>query len=139
MGNFPITGADHDTWKNPATEHDLVALLRRPSSDPVSRFLSKRVIPCLHNALFHRFKAPIAEDPASEICHYPDRKIVRAMDVLSIVIASMLPIASIVILYFVEQAIDRLIIAVAFTGLFALCLAVTTRARRVEVFTATSA
>lgn len=61
------------------------------------------------------------------------------MDILVIVLASLIPIASILILYFVANTLDRLAIAVAFTGMFAFCLAVTTRARRVEVFTATSA
>lgn len=61
------------------------------------------------------------------------------MDILVTVLASLIPIASILILYFVANTLDRLAIAVAFTGMFAFCLAVTTRARRVEVFAATSA
>jgi hypothetical protein len=61
------------------------------------------------------------------------------MNVLSTVLVSMLPIASIVILYFVEKTLDRLVITVAFTGLFALCLALTTRATRVGIFAAPSA
>jgi len=61
------------------------------------------------------------------------------MDILVTVLASLIPIASILILYFVANTLDRLAIAVAFTGMFAFCLAVMTRARRVEVFAATSA
>jgi hypothetical protein len=51
----------------------------------------------------------------------------------------MLPISSIVVLYFVSSTLARLAIVVGFTGLFALCLALTKRARRVEVFATTSA
>lgn len=61
------------------------------------------------------------------------------MGILVTVLASLIPIASILILYFVANVLDRLAIVVAFTGLFAFSLAVTTRARRLEVFAATSA
>ncbi len=78
-------------------------------------------------------------DPESGICRYEERKIERAVDILVTVLASLIPIVSILILYSVGNTLDRLAIAVAFTGLFSFCLAVTTKARRVEVFAATSA
>jgi len=59
--------------------------------------------------------------------------------ILDTVLASLIPIASILILYFVANVLDRLAIAVTFTGLFVFTLAVMTRARRVEVFAAASA
>jgi Family of unknown function (DUF6594) len=82
---------------------------------------------------------PVPHNPESGICRYEERKIERVMDILVTVLASLIPIASIIVLYFVGSTLDRLAITVAFTGLFAFCLAVTTRARRVEVFAATSA
>ncbi len=137
MGNFPILGPDHESWSQSNT-HDLLAIRRRSSSDPFSRWLLNTIIPYLHAKLFKRYKKPLPEDPESEICNYEDSKVASAVNVLSTVVASMLPIASVIILYFVSNTRDRLAIAVAFTGLFAFCLAVTTRARRIEVFAATS-
>jgi hypothetical protein len=104
-------------------------------------------------------KKPIPSDPASEIVHYPEAPLHTFLTVLVTVLASLIPITSIgqrisqrscptasaltcrakVILYFVSNTLNRLAIAVAFTGLFAFCLAVTTQARRVEIFAATSA
>jgi len=139
MGNLPIGGLDQSTWSLPSTSHDLLAISRRTSADPFSRWISNTAIPFLHLKLFRRFKTPIAEDPESEICHYEDDKVINFVQVLSTVIASILPISSIVVLYFVPNTLTRLLIVVGFTGLFALCLALTTRARRVEVFAATSA
>ena len=135
MGNLPISGLDQSTWSS----HDLLAISRRTSTDPFSRWLSNTCIPFLHHLLLSRFKHPIAEDPESEICHYKDEKIATFVSVLSTVAASMLPISSIVILYFVADMLTRLAIVVGFTGVFALCLTLTTRARRVEIFAATSA
>lgn len=137
MGNFPLRGPDQHTW-SAESNHDLLAIQRRSSRDPFSRWISNSLIPCLHKKFLRRFKKPLPEDPESEICLYEEGKVAIVMNVLSIVVASMLPIASILILYFVQNTLDRLAIAVAFTGLFALCLSVTTRARRVEIFAATS-
>lgn len=75
----------------------------------------------------------------SQIYLYQDKRIVKAVNVLSIVFASMLPITSILVLYFVSNTLNRLVIAVVFEGLFAFALAMTTRASRGEIFAATSA
>ncbi|KAB8293947.1 hypothetical protein EYC80_009419 [Monilinia laxa] len=87
--------------------------------------------------------SPNSEDSneydGSQIFLYEDTRIVRAVNVLSIVFASMLPITSILVLYFVSNTINRLVIAVVFEGLFAFALAMTTRASRGEIFAATSA
>jgi hypothetical protein len=137
MGNFPLRGPDQNAWA-PENNYDLLAIQRRSSRDPFSHWISTAFIPYLHRKFLNRFKKPLPEDPESEICLYEDGKVAMVMNILSTVVASMLPIASIVILYFVHNTLDRLVIAVAFTGLFALCLALTTRARRVEIFAATS-
>lgn len=98
-----------------------------------------KLIPYLHRRIFWRFKAPVAYDPESGLATYRNKRIERGVDIFVTVLASMIPIASILVLYFVLNTLYRLGIAVAFTGAFALCLAATTRARRVEVFAATSA
>ena len=70
---------------------------------------------------------------------YPANKISGAVFILSTVIASMLPISSIVILYFVNGQLKKLYIVAAFTGFFAFCLLTTTGAKVSEIFAATSA
>jgi len=137
MGDFPLIGKDKHVWSLEST--DLLAIHRRTSSSPFTRWLSNVLIPFLHRVLLYRYKKPVVHDPESGICKYDEKEIERAMDVLVTVLASLIPIASILILYFVSSTLNRLAITVAFTGNFAFCLAVTSRARRVEVFAATSA
>ncbi|KAG0651501.1 hypothetical protein D0Z07_1897 [Hyphodiscus hymeniophilus] len=153
-GFFPIESPDRHSW---SVDHDddLLAIRRRDSSDPLSRWIFDRFIPWFHNLIGKRFKVrsssptlcchrqadqkPIASDPSSEIAHYAGAPLHSAINIFVTVLASLIPITSILILYFVSNTLDRLAIVVAFTGLFAFCLAATTRARRVEIFGATSA
>ncbi|KIM96142.1 hypothetical protein OIDMADRAFT_183557 [Oidiodendron maius Zn] len=137
MGNFPILGPDHDSWSTPHAD-DLLAIRRRESSDPLSRWVINLFIPWFHNIIGKRFKKPIPEDPPSEITHYAEAPLHSSINIFVTVLASLIPISSIIILYFVSNILDRLAITVGFTGLFAFCLALTTRARRAEIFAATS-
>jgi len=55
MGNFPLLGPDHASW---ASEHsdDLLAIQRRESSDPLSRWIINSIIPWFHERIGRRFK-----------------------------------------------------------------------------------
>lgn len=75
----------------------------------------------------------------SEITQYSDTRLLSIVSVISIVLACLIPISSIIVLYFVSSMLARLAILVAFTACFALCLSLVTQARKVEIFTATSA
>lgn len=55
MGNFPILGPDHDSW-SPENDHDLLAIHRRETSDPFSRWLINSFVPWFHNVIGKRFK-----------------------------------------------------------------------------------
>ena len=59
--------------------------------------------------------------------------------VVSTVLASMLPIASIFVLYFVVDMMLRLVSIAIFTAGFAISLGLLTGARPIEVFSATAA
>jgi len=81
----------------------------------------------------------LPEDPPTEICQYSEKKLLDFLDMIVTVVASLLPISSIVVLYFVSSIVARLGILVAFTAIFSLCLTLVTQAKRVEIFAATSA
>lgn len=138
MGNFPLRGPDQDAWSSENT-YDLVAIHRRESSDPFSRWLTDTFLPFFHNILWKRFRKPLPEDPESGICQYSETHLSNAVNILGTVLASILPIISIVALYFVTDTLVRLGMSVAFTALFSSCLAVMSRAKRVEIFAASSA
>lgn len=161
MGNFPLLGPDSASWSAPYT-HDLLALHRRSSSDPFTHFCLNILFPFLNrHSPFRIFRPSVfppppplppasstgeeeneearEKEPESLISHFPDQTARALVNALGTVLASVLPIASIVVLFFVQTQILRLGLTVLFTVLFAACLAGLTRARRVEIFAATSA
>lgn len=73
------------------------------------------------------------------IAIYSMRKVNRAAKNLSMVIASLLLIVTIVTLYLVKSSNVRLGLICAFTLVFALSIHLLTNARRAELFVATAA
>lgn len=138
MGNFPLRGPDQDAW-SPDKTYDLLAIQRRESSDPFSRWLADNLVPFFHNCFAKRFKQPLPEDPESEVCQYSESHLATAVNIFGTVLSSILPITSIVVLHFVRDASIRLGLSVAFTAMFSCCLALVSRAKRVEIFAASSA
>ena len=70
---------------------------------------------------------------------YKNSKLLRIADVLATIIASALPIASILALNFIDRSIIRLVAIALFTMTFSLILTIVTNARRIEIFAATAA
>jgi hypothetical protein len=55
------------------------------------------------------------------------------------VVSSLLPTLAILVLYFVKPFLIKIVLVVVFTGLFSCLLSIFTKARRIEVFSATAA
>jgi hypothetical protein len=75
----------------------------------------------------------------SNLFRYTDSHILGVINILGTILASMMPLASIIVLYFVQNLGLRLVIVCTFTLLFSLSLALLTKARRIEVFACTAA
>ena len=58
---------------------------------------------------------------------------------LSVIIAALLPTASILVLYFATKLVLRLCIVTAFSVIFSASLALFSKARKIEIFAATAA
>lgn len=78
-------------------------------------------------------------DPKAGIVRYEESTIVMVTNIIGTVLSSLLPILSIIVLYFVKNTLTRLGIVVIFTTLFSATLTIFTSARRVEVFASTAA
>ena len=78
-------------------------------------------------------------DNKSHIHHYSDSRVEVITNLLVTVLSSVAPLVSIVALSFVANARARLGLVCGFTLLFSICIAVATKARRVETFAATAA
>ena len=70
---------------------------------------------------------------------YAHSRLLSIADGISTVIASLFPAVATIALYFIPSQLVRLGITVAFAAGFAIVLSVFTKARRIEVFSATAA
>ena len=70
---------------------------------------------------------------------YKNSKLLRIADIISSIISSALPVASIIALNFIDNMIIRLVAIALFTITFSLILTIVTSAGRIEIFTATAA
>lgn len=71
--------------------------------------------------------------------YYEDASLVAAANIISTVLSSLLPTCSILALYFVQRPLARLAFTMLFTSAFSCTLAAVTKARRVDIFAATTA
>jgi hypothetical protein len=71
--------------------------------------------------------------------YYPDETILRIAILIGTILASFLPIISIIVMYFIEDLGTRLCVSSIFTMIFSCTLRLVTRARIAELFAATSA
>ncbi|KAH9904471.1 hypothetical protein F4778DRAFT_790016 [Xylariomycetidae sp. FL2044] len=138
MGNFPLVGADRHSYSEIHSK-DLVAIKARPVFDPFSHWFTYRLIPKWHKWVGGRLKKSTDLEVGCGVCEYDDLVLAGTSRVIITVVASMLTLASVVLQCLVHDDTLRLAIVVAASALFALALALMTKARMVEIFAATSA
>ncbi|KUJ15788.1 uncharacterized protein LY89DRAFT_719498 [Mollisia scopiformis] len=147
-GGILFSGEDLSPWGKSVydeTHNDdlMIVKSRTGENDTFTRFLAGPVFHLLER-FWRRFKKPETSNteeqvPASNLYHYSDSHIIGTIDVMGTVIASMIPLVSIVILYFIRNLGARLGVVCAFTLLFSTGLALVTKARRIEIFACTAA
>lgn len=55
MGNFPLRGPDRNAWSE-SFESDLVAIRRRETGDPFSKWFINTIVPNFHRLIGHRIQ-----------------------------------------------------------------------------------
>jgi hypothetical protein len=120
-------------------EHDLVSVKETMDAGSLSIWVSEWLVPSFRWVIGKYFKESISWDRVSGVSWYSETRVRVVLDVFGTVISSLFPVVSIVALYFVNRMSARLGIIAAFTAVFSLCLALVTKARRVEIFAATTA
>jgi hypothetical protein len=153
-----LKGRDNSAWENAA---DLVALSEAKYDDLFSRLIRKHLLPLYHRSFGIHLRRRFSKSPSSVstgtielnptgpsvprtpdapqqdvyaqrgFSKYDDARLIAIIEVISTVISSMLPISSIIILYFVTSLPARLGIILGYTALFSIALAIFTKARRV--------
>lgn len=151
-GNCRFLGRDLSGFQQPsvyaAVNQDDLAILSdsHGEDDLFTKFITGPVLTMYHG-LLSRSKTPLPIDPMrppvgdnqSNLHRYSDQHVEAVTNFLGTVFSSIAPLISIVVLSFVSNPKARLGLVCAFTMLFSVCLAVATKARRVEIFAATAA
>ena len=78
-------------------------------------------------------------DAKTGLVDYSEAFLVTLADNISTVVASLLPVVSTIVLYFIGDTIARLGTIVALMAIFAMVLTIFTEAKRIEIFNATAA
>jgi hypothetical protein len=122
---------------------------RYRNKDILSQLFDKHFLPWYDRAIGSRIKDPISiVDPWLEgpqqhhqihLYNYPDGTVALVVNIISTVIAPLLPTVAIFALSFVHAPLVRLGMIMLFTIIFSLTVTLLTRARRVDCFTATAA
>jgi hypothetical protein len=140
MGNFTLIGADRHVWASDDGQNtgspDLIVLRPREQEDHFSEWVAESFLTWFHHLLWHRVKEPC--DPESGLVSYEESHLLRCTSFITTVMASLLPIVSIVVLYYVQSMKVRLGIVAGFTLVVSLCLRCFTTAKRSDIFIATA-
>lgn len=140
MGPLIMTGPDADIWGSVAESKshvsDLVALRARHNEDPFSKWVTGTGMKIFFRCGGHRWRKP---SPVDGRVFYSDSKLLRITYWITSILASLLPVSSIIILYCARSILARLAIIAGFNIIVSLCLLGFTNAKRSEVFAVTAA
>ncbi|KAL9601210.1 MAG: hypothetical protein Q9179_002939 [Wetmoreana sp. 5 TL-2023] len=135
-GDFFLQGREADTWND---ENDILTLSRHEAErDTVTGFFNDLVIPWYHR-LSTRWNKGAETRDANGVWHYHYNSMIAAVNTISTCLSSLLPSTSIFILYFLQSPVARLTAITVFTTIFSSTLFMITKARRIDVFAATTA
>jgi len=138
MGPLALEGEDAYFWGSKAGPHDfkpdIIALKERQKLDTFSRWIAERAMTFI--ACLGKYRKP--DKIHGEVVIY-DSSILRATFWITSIIASMIPIASIVVLLHLHSQAARLGAIAGFNALISLCLNIFTEAKRTDCFAVTAA
>jgi hypothetical protein len=138
MDSGTLTGDDSSVWGHPDSRDihspDLISVCPREDVDTFSRAISKNAI--------HLFKCGLARMKKAD--HhlgnvYYDSTVMKVTKWITSILASLLPIASIMVLTSLHSNTAKLGTVAAFNVLFTVCLTYCTKAKPAEVFAITAA
>ncbi|KAI9662602.1 MAG: hypothetical protein M1821_008769 [Bathelium mastoideum] len=140
MGPFALAGPDCEIWGSvhepKGHEPDIVTLLPRKATDMFTKLLNNKGTPKLFQYGAGRFLKP---SPVHGLVGFEESTLSRVTYLTTTGLASLIPVASIVVLYFISSMKLRLGFIAIFTVLLSMCLAFFTSAKRAEIFALTAA
>jgi hypothetical protein len=140
MGSLGLKNHDALVWGSICDRKshapDLVATRPRHKEDRFSKWATERLTKWLFRCGCARFKKP---SRIHGVAGYKDSTILQITFWVATLVASLIPVTSITILYYVHSMNKRLAVIAAFCVIISMSLSIFTTATRSEVFTATAA
>ncbi|KAL4780596.1 hypothetical protein BJX76DRAFT_364187 [Aspergillus varians] len=142
---FCATAVECHQWFGEQGENakDLVTLYGRYDTvDSLTRWAFRVVVPCFDRLVVY-FRRIVGSKKTEDIetgpVYYDDQKIIRVTRVISTITSAVIPASSMLVLYLVDDMITRLIIIIVYNIGFSIIIGLLAKARRVEVFAASTA
>ncbi|GKT64831.1 hypothetical protein ColTof4_07229 [Colletotrichum tofieldiae] len=127
----PFIGYGSKLLKQREHEQDFIAL--SPSSTD-SDFLTRSL-----QSVVGRYSSGMRHETTTQIKYYSARHVSRLVTIITVLAASLVIEAAVVILYLIKNEALRLVMIAVFTSIFAASLAVMTDGRRTDIILATAA
>jgi len=135
--NFLMSASAEATAWDTKHSCDLVALNKRP--DRFAAWVANALLPFYHRRLGYRLQKRVDDDALGPYYVYDDKKLVFLGNVLCTILSTMIPSSSILVLYYVQSMLSRLLLIIGFSSLFSLIMGFVAQGRRYEIFAATIA
>ncbi|RBR14436.1 uncharacterized protein FIESC28_07672 [Fusarium coffeatum] len=131
-------GTELYTWK--PTDVTKYVSLRQPAedSDPFTEFIMGVMARIYHRIFSQKFMTGRVVDLESGLTSYSDSKLIKASNLIAVMVSSALPVLTIFVLNTLTSTTLRLGLTVLFTVVFAVVLEIFTSAKRIEIFAATA-
>lgn len=132
-----LLGRDSDLWEDQHLRDDLITANLSKDEDSMTVWIAANLVTPFHKIVGRYVVDP--SDHSAGLYNYSDGAIAKISALVATVLSSVLPIAGVIVLYFVENTLARIGIIAGMTALFSLCLALLTSAKKSEIFAATAA
>ncbi|KAK0658714.1 hypothetical protein QBC41DRAFT_308131 [Cercophora samala] len=137
-GNSFLQSNEAFTWADPDPSSYLCLSAPVKETDPFTTFITEKILGAYHHFLGHRLGTGEVVDTETGHTSYSSSRISQASSLITTVLASILPVLTILVLNTLESTNARIAVTAAFTALFALVIAVFSDAKRIEIFAATA-
>ncbi|KAL9024983.1 MAG: hypothetical protein Q9196_006110 [Gyalolechia fulgens] len=137
-GDLFLQGREADTWSR---QNDVLTLSQfHTDRDALTGVMNDMIIPWFYNLCSRWDKRQGRQNEDSNgVWHYQYDRMMVVLNAISTVLSSLLPSTSIFVLYFLRNPIARLAAIMVFTTIFSSTLLLVTKARRIDIFAATTA
>lgn len=126
------------TWADPNPSSYLCLSAPVKEIDTFTAFITEKILRTYRHLLGHRINTSQAVDTDTSHTLYSASRISKASSLITTVLASTLPVLTILVLSRLDSTDARIGVTAGFTALVALVIAVFSDAKRIEVFAATA-